>query len=74
MEALLLFPTIRVALHPWWVEVKYLFKCRALSQALHRLSKRNYYGSARRWSVAEEISIWRLKVKVMCGIFGTIQS
>ena len=74
LETLLLFPPICVALHSLWVEVKYLFKCRALSHALHRLSKRNYYGSAWRWSDAEEISIWWLKVRVMCGTFRTIQS
>ena len=47
------------------MEVKYLFKCRGFSWAIHRLSKRNCYGSARSLSEKEKISIGRLKAKVM---------
>ena len=56
------------------MEGKYLLKCCDLSQAIYKLSERNYYGSVRSWNDTEKISIGGLKVKVKGDKFRMAQS
>jgi hypothetical protein len=53
---------------------KYLLKCCDLSQAIYKLSERNYYGSVRSWNDTEKISIGGLKVKAKGDKFRMAQS